>query len=132
MSNKNPETKHLEKTKWKKGVSPNPKGRPKCPVSKKAMRGLTQRELEKIGRRILQGNLQDIAILRDKERRGAIPLVDAMILAIVGRIIGKGDAKAFNNLLDRLVGKVQQDINVTGDVAAPRVIITMPDNGRKL
>jgi hypothetical protein len=83
--------KDIEKHKFPKGVSGNPKGRPKLPDLKEA-----------------------IAKILSEEKDGHTAL-DAILAALRAKA-AKGDVRAAQELLDRGFGKAKQVIDVTAEV----------------
>ncbi len=53
-----------------------------------------------------------------------------MIASVAVRIIQGGDMHALDILLNRLVGKVKDEVMQQMEIRTPQVIVTLPDNGR--
>jgi hypothetical protein len=128
-----------EEGKFKAGTTPNPGGRPKDPPGLKEMKFLTKAELVLVGNMILQKTPDELLeIIGDESEATAL---QRMIGSIVDRIIRKGDMVAFNILLDRLIGKVKEEVrgdfnlNLTegGEVrvAGVKKVFSLPSNGRE-
>ena len=128
-----------EKGQFKPGTTPNPGGRPKDPPGYKEMKFLTKAELVRVGNMILQKTPNEILELNEEGTEANA--LQCMIASIVERIIRKGDMVGFNILMDRLIGKVKEEVrgdlnlNVTegGEVrvAGVRKVFSLPSNGRE-
>ena len=110
---------------FKKGQSGNPKGRPKDLLGKK-MRQLTAEEFAEIANLIIKGSIEELRAISKDESQSALRV---MIAAVAVKTISKGDMDALDKLLNRLVGKVKDHVQVTGMNGGPQVILTMPLNG---
>lgn len=121
---------HLKKYRFKPGQSGNPKGRKKDPPELKKFKNLTHEQLVEVGSIILAGNMDQ---LKEIYQNPASTPLQVMIAAVATRVIKRGDMAIFDVLLNRLIGKVSEDINVSGIPAAnsPQVIVTLPSNGRE-
>ena len=95
----------------------------------KAMKALTRQELVDMGTLIVMGKASDLMLIEANPDATAL---EKMVGSIVSNIMLKGDMGAFNLLLDRLIGKVKDDLHHhhTGDVRA-QVIVSLPANGRE-
>ncbi len=120
------------KHKFKKGQpSANPIGaRAHNPETRK-LKNLSKKELVELGNLVVQGNVGELRrIHKDKKNSSSLK---AMVAAMVIRVIDKGDNGAFESLLNRLIGKVPDKLDVDGNlnVNTPRVVVTLPSNGRE-
>jgi hypothetical protein len=93
-----------------KGVSGNPKGGPGLPKDVKEARKLTQGELERAVNRYLH--------LSRGELKAAIeapgtPMIEIMIASIIAQAATKGDQMRLDFILNRIIGKVQDRVEVT-------------------
>ena len=61
------------------------------------------------------------------------PTIDLMIIKIITTAINKGDQTRLNFLLDRTIGKVKDNVDVTNSDGSMRgsVVVTLPSNGRE-
>jgi len=116
-----------ESAKWKPGQTGNPLGAKTHDPDLKAVKNLTKKELVEIGNLIIKN---DVATLRALAETETISTLKRMIVSVALRVIQNGDMAAFDVLLNRLVGKVKDEIHHQGDINAPQIIVTMPDNGR--
>lgn len=128
--------KAIEATKWKPGEVPNPTGINQDPRLKK-IKKLTTEEVVEVGSFILSNNIvalqkiADDAITNPDSEHSALKVWIARVVVAGAK---KGDAKALESVLDRLIGKVAQkmDLSGLGGENGPRIIIELPSNGREL
>lgn len=84
-------------------------GRPKSPAELKAARKLTRTEFESIASKYMSMSKKDIeAASRDEN----LTMLESMIVSIIHKAISHGDQRRLDFLLDRLIGKVVQPIEV--------------------
>lgn len=125
MANKNP---HKLPPKWKKGESGNPSGRPKDPPGLKRLKNLSREELVEVGNLVIKGNLDALRLVaRDKDATA----LKTMIAAVCVKVIERGDMQSLDILLNRLIGKVKDEVEVSGANGEPLIALTMPANGRE-
>ena len=117
-----------EHTRWQKGQSGNPKGYQGDPPELKAIKKLTKAELVDIGTLVVKGDVASLKAIAKNEKASVLRV---MIAAVAVKVIQKGDMHALDVLLNRLIGKVKDEILHQGDINLPQVIVTLPDNGRK-
>ena len=109
---------------WKKGESGNVKGQPVLPEEYKVLRRMTKAELADVGNEILKGGIEQInVLLKDKKT----PVLKLMVATIAAKIIKQGDMHAFDILMNRLVGKVKDEMQISGNII--KVNIDLPSNG---
>ena len=113
---------------YQKGQSGNLKGRPRDML--KAVKKLTKDELEDIASLVIKSTVEDLRkILKDPDTTA----IRVMIVRVVIKIIEKGDMDSLDKLLNRMIGKVKDKVDVTGNGIFPTtVVIDIPDNGRAL
>ncbi len=121
MANPNPSN----QTRFRPGNRANPRGASAHDPTWKAM-NLTKNELLGSLNLVARGSVAD---LKNVAQDPNAPAIHAMIASVVDRIIEKGDAHAFDLLLNRLVGKVKDEVHVD-ETSKPRVVLVLPDNGR--
>ncbi len=128
MANKNP-TPPPERSRWKKGQSGNPAGGKKHDPALKRLKNLTKTELIDIGNLVIKGNIVELkAIAKNPDAT----VIQTMLASVAVKIIEKGDMSALDVLLNRLVGKVKEEIHASIDQAnPPQIIVTLPSNGRE-
>lgn len=98
---------------FKKGVSGNPNGRPRLPDEIKEARALTQSALHKTINELIHCSRDELALkLKDPQTT----MLQLMIGSIISQATQKGDQLRLNFVLDRLIGKVKEDINLSGGV----------------
>lgn len=54
----------------------------------------------------------------------------AMVSAVAIEIVDTGDSDKLDKFLNRMIGKVKDEIEHSGNINPPQVIITLPDNKR--
>jgi len=113
---------------WKKGQSGNLLGGRKHDPDIKRLKNLTKSELIEVGNLIVKGTVQE---LREKAADPSASVIQTMISAVAVKIMKQGDMQSLNVLLDRLIGKVKDEIHHSGDLPG-QVIVHLPDNGRSV
>ncbi len=115
---------------WKAGQSGNPLGRGAGDPALTAIKNLTKAELIEIGNLVIKGSVKQLRELKDDEDQ---TVLKRMLASVCVKVISKGDMQALDVLLNRLVGKVKDDVTVTnlnrGEPA--RVVVTLPNNNRE-
>lgn len=112
---------------WKKGQSGNPLGGKLHDPELKKLKNLTKSELVDVGNLIIRGNFKELEKLSKDPNETALR---RMVAAQVMRAISSGDTTAFEAILNRLVGKVKDEVMQQMEIRTPQVIVTLPDNGR--
>jgi len=99
--------KNLEKGRWKKGQVTNPNGRPKTPPDLVEVAKLSRNHVKLKFTQFMAYDIEKLeSILRDKKRT----TFDHMIGRIVLLSIRDGDHRRLEFLLDRLIGKVKEQV----------------------
>lgn len=101
-----------EHTKFKKGQSGNPAGRPPDNIPK-MLKIMTAKECAEIVDIIVKGSLQD---LKDVAKNPKSSALHVAISSVVIKLIQKGDMFSLDKLLDRLIGKVKDKVEISGKV----------------
>lgn len=124
MANRNPSP----KDRFRKGVSGNLEGGRKHNPEIKAIKRLTEAEMIEVGSLVLKGNIRELQlVLKDPTSS----VLKCMMAGVAIKTIQKGDPHALDVLLNRLIGKVKERVEVTG-IDAPKVIVNLPANGREI
>ncbi len=110
-----------------KGVSGNPNGRPALSPELKKFKNLTKKELVEVGNLVIKG---DLDALRAVAKKPGATVLQIMLAAICIKVIQKGDMSTLDILLNRLVGKVRDEVHNTGNASS--VVVTLPSNGREV
>jgi hypothetical protein len=108
MANPNP-TKNGRK--FQKGQSGNPKGNSKKGRDIARLKRLTHDQVAEIGSMILEGNheeLKQVALSKDST------VLQLWMAQLVNASIRKSDAAIFRAVLDRIVGRPRESIELTG------------------
>jgi hypothetical protein len=122
--------KEFRQAQWKKGQSGNPRGKAPIPPELKAVQNLTRKELVDTANILIKSSVQDLERLsKDRTLSG----LQSIIVSIALRVKRDGDMVAFDRMLDRLIGKVKDEVEFSGSVLnQPQVIIQLPANGREI
>lgn len=97
-------------TKFVKGQSGNPNGRPHLPADLVELKKLTQAQFQRLLFKFVNTPVAELkALLADPKT----PLLELMIGKVVVKAISDGDYKRLDFLLDRMIGKVKEQIQVT-------------------
>jgi hypothetical protein len=121
MSEDHPKNTHLEEYKWKPGQTGNPNGRPPLPKDVKELKKLTQIELEKALNEMLYLNKEQLAqVNKDPEST----MLQRLIASIITFGVNKGDHQRLSFLIERLVGKVKDTVELSGKDGGPIQIDT--------
>ncbi len=107
MANPNPSL----KTRFKSGISPNPKGRGLEDPQIRKIKKLTNDEIAIMGSMLLDCNKAQIMTIKKDKSAATIKVLIASVLL---KVIDKGDASAMNAILDRIVGKVRLPVTHSG------------------
>lgn len=94
---------------FKPGQSGNPSGRPKVPGDILEARKLNQVELERIINKYLYMDRESVKAAINNP---ATPMMELMVASIVAQAAQKGDQQRLDFVLNRLVGKVKDQLEV--------------------
>lgn len=125
MARRNPNDPPKEH-RWRPGQSGNPKGGNAHDPRLKMLKKLTKEELIEVGNLVVKGSVSE---LKEMAKNPNASVIQTMVASVAVKVITKGDMHSLDILLNRLIGKVKEEIEHTG-LAQPQVIITLPDNGR--
>ena len=115
-------------TRIKKGEVRNPWGKQGKHYALTHFKQLTREQLQEVADVMLWGN---ITHLKSLEKDPSASALVAMLASVAVRIHEKGDMYAFDLLLNRILGKVSNKVEVSGATAGQVVQITLPSNGRE-
>lgn len=107
---------------FKKGQSGNPLGARLHNPELRAIKRLTRAEVAEIGTLIVSKNITKLkAIVKDAQKNpdSAHSALKVWIAMVALKGMTKGDAHAMDVLLNRLVGKVKDEIELTGKEGGP-------------
>jgi hypothetical protein len=93
-----------------KGRSGNPSGRAKGDIELQKIKSLTKKEVKEIGDLIVKGNLEQ---LKSKSNDPNASVLTVWFASVAIKSINRGDMGSLNVLLDRLIGRVKDDVEVT-------------------
>lgn len=116
---------------FKPGQSGNPEGARRHDPIKRRLKKLTSVELEEIINLILLTHPNEL----NKVTQDNPVLLKTWIASIVSKAVQKGDPSILFLLLDRLLGKVQDKVNVIAENhninTDSQVVVYIPSNGRE-
>lgn len=111
-----------EKYRFKKGRSGNPLGGKLHNPELRAIKRLTAQEVAEIGALILSKNYKALKRIAEDARsndHAKASVLKTWIATVAMKGIAKGDAHALDVLLNRLIGRVKEKIELTGDDGGP-------------
>ena len=103
---------------WPKGVSGNPKGRPKKIYTILKEKGYSKDDIRTAFGELLFYTPQELEIL---EKQNNVPSIVLIVAKAIKRAIYKGDYSIIKDIMEQTVGKATLDIK-TFDNAAPKKI----------
>jgi hypothetical protein len=113
---------------FKKGQSGNPSGAAPVPEDIKEARKLTNFEFERLANKYLFGTAADI---EKASKDPNTPLIELLVGSVIHKGVLEGDERRLDFLLNRLVGKVKDEIKHTGSIAsAPATVVILPAKDR--
>lgn len=98
---------------FQKGQSGNPEGARAHNQDLKKLRRLTREQVVEIGSLVLEKKVSE---LRRIARSKKAPSLQAWFAAVAYRAIMTGDATHYDRLLDRIIGKVKDEIKFEGSL----------------
>lgn len=102
---------------WEPGQSGNPDGRPKVPEYIKEAKKLNKGLLDEYMNKYINMPVEEIKEIVEGAMKGRsdTPAMEVMIARVIMQAINKGDYKTVNFILDRMVGKVKEHLEVSGN-----------------
>lgn len=95
---------------FKPGNNMNPLGASAHNKDLKQVRRLTKEQVAEIGSLILEGNLEKLQAIKEQKSASVLKVWFASVAV---KAISKGDAHALTVILDRIVGKVKDELHHT-------------------
>ncbi len=99
-----------------KGQTGNPLGAGAHNKDLRQLRRITQNEVSDLGSLVISGDLKALQAIKDDPTSSVLKV---WFSAIAIKAINKGDASALGILLDRIVGKVKDKVEVMGEDGKP-------------
>lgn len=115
-------TKPTNPKKFQKGNCANPRGAGAHNKEVKVIRRLTHDDIAEIGSLILDGNVEK---LKEIQTNPATTVLKVWMCSVAIKAINKGDAQALNALLDRIVGKPKESLNLVSTVISANTEINL-------
>lgn len=100
----------------KPGEIRNPLGGGSHNPDMKEVRRLTKEQVAEIGTLILTGNLEKLQSIKDEKSASVLKIWFASVAI---KAISRGDAHSLSVILDRIVGKVKDQLELTGKDGGP-------------
>lgn len=126
VSDNQGKTKASIKGRFKPGSSGNPTGRPTVPKAIRDMKKLNALELEQLVSTLFYANAQKVTeILADDNA----PMIERIVAQILLGTLTTGHMVTFDQLLNRVIGKVRETIKHEG--VAPTMTVIYPDGLRE-
>lgn len=118
------------KNPFPKGNKLNPIGANAHDPKLRAVRKLTRSELADVGALMVKGDVDALTKIRNDPKETALR---AIIASVCLRALNDGDMRAFDVLLNRLIGKVKDEVVVGGDIpSGAQIVVSLPSNGREV
>lgn len=118
------------KTRIKKGQVNNPYGSQGKNYAYTQFKKLSRDQLQEMANLLLWGNMDALIKLRDDPTASALA---ATIASVIVKIFEKGDVHSLDVLLNRMIGKVKETIELAPNAdGGPIVQIVLPSNGREV
>lgn len=113
---------------FEKGIVTNPRGRPPLPEEYKKIQKLNADQVKAMIAKFAVMTLDEMRQYLDS---GKAPVFEVMIGTIINKCIEEGDHARLNFLLDRTIGKVKENVEVS---LAPQIVYktTMTEDGRMI
>lgn len=114
---------------WQKGQSGNPLGAKAHNPELKVIKNLTEKELIDVANLVIKGNLGELLAIRESDEA---TILQKMLASVCVRVMKKGDMQALDVLLNRMIGKVKDKVQVNNiGTTQSRVVVTIPSNGKE-
>lgn len=114
-----PKGKKIAGRDWKPGESGNPNGRPPLPPEIREARKLTTAEFIRVANKLLDMTKAEVVAL---QKAPDSSIMESILASILVKGFNEGDASRLTFFLDRLLGKVKDRVELSGDNEKPVVI----------
>lgn len=104
---------------WLPGQSGNPAGRPPMPKEVIEAKKFNRVALEKL---FLEWMDKPAETLQERFKDKTTPALEMMVISIIMSAIRKGDSMKLNFLLDRTVGKVKEQVELSGSIGVEHTL----------
>lgn len=102
----------------------------KAAIARQELALLTKEELASVANLIVKN---DLVALKEIAKTPGASALQVMLARICVKIIREGDMKSLDLLLNRLIGKVKDEVDWSGfQVNMPQIVVSLPSNGREL
>lgn len=115
---------------FKKGNVANPSGRPKMPKELREVVMMTTVEYKTIVTKVMN---MTAAEMQEKMNDPKTRVIELSVLSVFVNAIKHGDYKRLDNLVSRVIGTMNMDININGQIVhtaeSVRYVVSLPSNG---
>lgn len=111
------------------GQSGNPKGRPKLPRELREAMKMTKAQFTELLVKYLSFSLGELLLINKQENTAAL---DRIVISVITNAIKKGDQQRLDFLMNRIIGKVKDEIDHTSGGSPVKAVLVLPSNGREL
>lgn len=110
------------------GIKANPLSRWAEDPYLQRVKQLTKEELSLMGNMILSTDIDTLKYWIKKENCNTLRY---MLAQVVIKVCNTGCMDTLDKLLNRLIGKVKDEIDHTANLNFPQVVVTLPSNGKE-
>lgn len=112
---------------WTKGVSGNPKGRVKMPEEVRRLDALTKAQTKALFAKLVNTPLEELQeMAKDKSKS----TLEHVVIRVLLMGIKHGDATRLDRILDRIIGKVKEEKELS--FVKPRIIHDISDGSKTI
>lgn len=111
------------------GQSGNINGRPSLPQELKKAMQMNRVDFQELLIKYLSYSPQELAVAQSSKDTKAL---DRIVIAVIINAINKGDQQRLDFLLNRIIGKVREQVDHTSNGEPMKAVLVLPSNGREL
>jgi len=111
------------------GQSGNINGRPSLPQELKKAMQMNRVDFQELLIKYLSYSPQELAVAQSSKDTKAL---DRIVIAVIINAINKGDQQRLDFLLNRIIGKVREQVDHTSNGESMKAVLVLPSNGREL
>lgn len=105
---------------WVPGQSGNPKGRAPIPEDLKALKEMSQIEVDRSLHELIHFTFSELEAIRKNQSTSNLK---RMLIAVILEAIQKGDHYRLDFLLNRIVGKVKDQVEHSGKISLEELVV---------
>lgn len=116
-----------------KGQVLNPKGRPRLPEYLKKARKMNKALFQEILQKYMSCNITQLKKHLDDSQRAEskITALEVVVIKVLYEAMKKGDEKKLDFLLTRLIGKVKDEVEVSGNGGEKKIVVNFTRSGKE-